>query len=389
MLEQFDQNLLVFAFMATWAGFAIYAEQKWKWAEKISALGISIIGALLLVNFNVLPETSAAYDLVYAYVLPLAIPILLFRSDLRKIYRESGKTFLIFHISCFASLVGGIVAGIIFRGQENVAGLVAMEVGAGTGGSINQIAMAETFGIDSAFINAAVIAGNLLVLIYLLIVNTIPNLPFFRKHYKHPYIDEAEGGKTDITELNKKGGFNVIDFSKTMGAAFVILGVSTVISQLVSTANVPQLVQQVGGNIYLVLTFVTVALVTCFPKFFEKINGAEAIGTYMLMLFFVTLGTGAKIIDVIKIAPMIFAFEGIMMLINIALSLIIGKIMKLNLEQLLICSNASYGGPTTAVAMVVSKGWGKLAVPAMLVGLYGYIIGNYLGLFAGNLFGGF
>lgn len=382
-----DNVLLVFMFVVAWAAISIYAEQKWRWAAKVSALGIAIIGALIFVNFNIVPAVSPAYDVVYDYIMPLAIPLLLFQSDLRKIYRESGKTLLIFHISCAGSLMSAMLAGFLFSSQENAAGLVAMEVGAGTGGSINQIAMAQSFGVDPVFLNAAVIAGNLLVLIYLLMVTTIPNMGFFRKNYSHPYLDEAErrGADSQLMEESQKG-FTVMDAALLMAVSFVILGVSTVISDLVQSADLPTLVRQVGGNIYLILTFITVAAVTLRPKFFENLHGAQEIGTFMLMLFFVTLGTGAKIVDVIKIAPLIFVFEGIMMLVNLIVTLLAGKLLKLNLEELLVCSNASYGGPTTAVAMVIAKGWGKLAVPAMLVGLYGYIIGNYLGILAGNLF---
>lgn len=41
--------------------------------------------------------------------------------------------------------------------------------------------------------------------------------------------------------------------------------------------------------------------------------------------------------------------------------------------------------PTSAVAMVIAKGWNKLIGPAMQAGVFGYIIGNYLGIFMGNL----
>ena len=48
-------------------------------------------------------------------------------------------------------------------------------------------------------------------------------------------------------------------------------------------------------------------------------------------------------------------------------------------------SNANIGGPTTAAAMAIAKGWNHMVVPAMLVGSLGYILGNYFGIFIGNL----
>ena len=54
------------------------------------------------------------------------------------------------------------------------------------------------------------------------------------------------------------------------------------------------------------------------------------------------------------------------------------------LEEITIASNANIGGPTTAAALAIAKGWEELVVPALLVGTFGYVIGNYYGLFVGT-----
>ena len=55
----------------------------------------------------------------------------------------------------------------------------------------------------------------------------------------------------------------------------------------------------------------------------------------------------------------------------------------IDFPALIITSNANIGGPTTAAAMAVSKGWGALIVPGLLVGTLGYVLGNYLGILSG------
>ncbi len=67
------------------------------------------------------------------------------------------------------------------------------------------------------------------------------------------------------------------------------------------------------------------------------------------------------------------------------ISLVLGKLFNFSLEEILLCSNANIGGPTTAAAMAIAKGWNKLIGPIVLAGIFGYIIGNYLGIFMGNL----
>ena len=66
-------------------------------------------------------------------------------------------------------------------------------------------------------------------------------------------------------------------------------------------------------------------------------------------------------------------------------SLGFGKLFGFSLEEIIIASNANVGGPTTAAAMAVSKGWTKLVAPAMLIGTLGYVLGTYAGLLVGSL----
>ena len=75
-------------------------------------------------------------------------------------------------------------------------------------------------------------------------------------------------------------------------------------------------------------------------------------------------------------------------MINLIVTLLLGKLFRLNLEDLLISVNATLGGPPSAVAMAVSKGWPKLVLPAMLVGIWGYVIGTALGVALANMLQG-
>ena len=60
-------------------------------------------------------------------------------------------------------------------------------------------------------------------------------------------------------------------------------------------------------------------------------------------------------------------------------------IFRYSIEEVCIASNANIGGPTTAAALAIARGWNQLVVPAMLVGILGYVIGNYYGVFIGNI----
>ena len=52
----------------------------------------------------------------------------------------------------------------------------------------------------------------------------------------------------------------------------------------------------------------------------------------------------------------------------------------IGLPKVLVASQAVIGGPATAVAVAAALGRRELILPAMALGMLGYLIGSYLGL---------
>src|SRR5690606_27548627 len=174
---------------------------------------------------------------------------------------------------------------------------------------------------------------------------------------------------------------------KAVGTTFVIVAISFTIAgffdELIPSGedvNVfLNILNGIFGDNYLMLTTITLLAVTLFPRYFENIHGTQEIGTFLIYIFFVVIGVPASIQVILQNAPLIFVFCALMVIINMIISFGIGKIFKFSLEEIILASNANIGGPTTAAAMAISKGWIKLVGPIMLVGTLGYIIGNYIG----------
>ena len=86
-----DNIWVLWAVVTGWAAFSIYLEQKYNWASKVSGAIIALVGAMLLSNLNIIPVESVVYDQVWGYVVPLAIALLLYQCNIKKIWKESGR----------------------------------------------------------------------------------------------------------------------------------------------------------------------------------------------------------------------------------------------------------------------------------------------------------
>jgi len=110
------------------------------------------------------------------------------------------------------------------------------------------------------------------------------------------------------------------------------------------------------------------------------VNGPEEMGGYMLYLFLFTIGLPADLVAVLWNVPLLFVFCAIIAVFNVVVTLALGKLLGFGLEELLLCINANLGGASTAAAMAISRGWSALVLPAILVGIWGYAVGTFVGI---------
>lgn len=392
-----DETWLLWAFLVGWAAVSIYLEQRFEWASKLSGAIVALLGAMILANLGVIPIESPVYDAVWSYVVPLSIPLLLFQSNILKIWHESGRLLIIFLISAIGTVAGAIVSFSLLKdlipGLPHIAAMIS---GSYTGGSVNFAALATRFDVPGETVSSAVVADNLLMAVYFLVLIALPAFGFFRNKFGTPHIDEVESrdeaDKTAAASYWKRKEIALNDIALAVGTSFVIVAVSFKLAE-VSSNLIPQdanifltILRAIIGDNYLMLTTLTLLLVTLIPKYFERINGAQEIGTFLIYIFFVVIGVPASIPLIIQNAPLILLFAAIIVFINMLVSFSLGKLFKFDLEEIILSSNANIGGPTTAAAMAISRGWTKLVGPILIVGTLGYIIGNYIGTALGFWF---
>lgn len=394
-----DNSWALFAILTAIAAIAIFMEQKWTWASKISGCVIALIGAMILSNLKIIPLDAPAYDFVWDYIVPAAIPLLLFKANLKKIGKDSGRTLIIYLLSGLGTVAGGFLAYYALRNSiPDLVKITPMMVGSYVGGSANLVAMADAFGATGDTVSIAVVADNLLMAIYFFVLAAMPVMGFFRKHFRHPIVDQIEAEEAASGAKNRAEAFwapkniSLKDIAGSVGTSLVIVAVSTAIANffdgiIPETNFFMTLINGLLGSNYLIMTTITVCLATFLPNFIGELAGAQEIGTFLIHIFFAVIGVPASIMMIMTQAPLLLVFCLIIVAVNMLFSLVFGKIFKFGLEEIIIASNANIGGPTTAAAMAISKGWVELVTPAILVGTLGYVIGNYYGIFIGTFLG--
>ena len=361
----------------------IYLEQSFRWAARVSGPVLAIAGAMLLSNLKVMPADSPAYDVIESYLVPAAIPLLLFRANIIRIFRQSGSMFLCFNIAALGSVLGAFLAAAMFRNAfPRVPEVTGIMTGSYIGGSVNFVAIRNHYNVASELANPLVVADNFIMAAMFAVLFVIANSRFFRRLYPHPHSSAADQTESHALAAQhwQRKPIALLDIAKALALTFALTALSVKLAGWIKVQGLPALVTAIFGNTYLLLTLFTVGLTTGWHRHLERLNGAEELGTYFLYLFFFVIGLRADLLEVLRNVPVLFSYCTVIAVTNLFFTLGVGKLLRLNLEELLLSVNGTLGGPPSAVAMAISAGWPRLILPGLLAAIWGYVIGTFVGI---------
>lgn len=374
---------ILWAIIIVWATVSLFLEQRYQWASTISGAIIALVGAMVLSNFKVIPTSSPVYDTVWDYIVPLSIPLLLFSSNIMKIWKESRRLLVIFFIASIGTMIGTLVAFIVLNQWIPYLNKIgAMMTGSYIGGGVNFAALSSKLETPGDMVSSTVVADNSVMALYFMLLIALPSLPLIKKYFKTDYNTEQSPKVQQSYWQPKK--IQLLDIAFSVASAITLVAVSfkgaELIQQWIPKSNILlTIITSFFGDSYLLLTTLTLIVVAIWGDFFEKLAGASEIGTFLIYIFFVVIGIPASFATIITTAPLLFVFVIIILVFNLGLSLLLGKAFKFKIEEILLASNATAGGPTTAAALAIGKGWTGLVGPILIIGTLGYVVGNYAG----------
>jgi len=72
-----DQDFALWAVLFGLAAFGFWSE-RYAWGRKYSGILLLMTAAIILANLKIIPTRAPAYDAAWQYLVPVAIPLLLF-----------------------------------------------------------------------------------------------------------------------------------------------------------------------------------------------------------------------------------------------------------------------------------------------------------------------
>lgn len=369
-----DDQWALWTVLLAAGAIGLWAERT-RWGARLSGAVVAIGVTFCLSNLGLIPVAAPAYDLVWSYLVPLAIPLLLFQADLRRILREAGPTLVAFAAGAVGTVLGTIVAVHIVPLGEPSWQLAGIFCATYVGGSMNFVAASEALGLRSGdLLTAGFAADNLVMAAYFLVLFALPSWPWLRRVLGERRVPAAVG---------EDAADPVAD-----GAAPTLPGMAAALALAAALCTLGFWCQEVSGlagSGILFLTAFTVILATAAPPFTARLHGASELGNLLMHVFFAVIGASANVAAVLRVGPLLFVFAAVILTVHLLTILLAGRLLRLDLAEVVIASNANMGGPTTAAAMAVARRWRDLVIPAILCGTLGYAVATFIGVAVGHL----
>jgi uncharacterized membrane protein len=375
--------LALAAAIAALAGLAFWLDYRVPALAKVGASLLAILFGAILSNAGAVPRESPVYDAIAGPVTSLAIAWLLLSVNLGDLRRVGPRMLGAFGLAVLGTVAGAAVGAVMFAGffADDTWRLAGTLTGTYSGGSVNFVAVGRGVGLEDTLFAGATAADALTTGLWLGATLLLP--VWLRRWYPAPIPGEGPGegegegedwGADAVADVDPyahhpfflKRGISTLDL-----AVLLATGLALLVASEWMAARIPV--------VPAVLWLTTFALIVGHTKPFREPRGALQLGTLALHLFFVVIGIYSRIADIAEVGVEVFLYTLVVVGVHGVVVFGLGRLARLDLGTLAVASQAAVGGPSSALAVAVARGWQGLVLPGIIVGLLGYAVGNYLG----------
>ena len=327
---------------------------------------------IFLSNLTPFPLNAALSEHSSEVAIVIAIPLLLFGTNLKLWFQQAKGSLISFGLCVFSGVLASAVAAYFFRHQlDDTWQLAGMFTGIYTGGTPNMQAIGLALGASQETIILVSAADVFWGGIYLILLTSVAP-----KIYQYILPFQQQYNATSATETehipDAPYPINFKDALKAIGLSLIVILISAGVTYLFF-GNLKQVS-------FLILMLTSLSILASLSTRVRALENTFETGEYFLLIFCVALGMLADFSAIASSGIQILWFMGVVMWSTIILHTILARQFKINRDVYLFTSVAALYGPAFIGQIASTLKNRDLIFAGMAMGLLGYAVGNYLGI---------
>ncbi|MCT4645670.1 MAG: DUF819 family protein [Carboxylicivirga sp.] len=353
----------------------LYLCNRYQFLNRIGSIVLCyIIGLCIGVAGLSAEQFAELQDMVMNVTVPLAIPLLLFSSDVRSWKQIGSKPFYSLLFSLLAVFVAVILGFILFKDNvlKDFYKVGGMLVGIYSGGTPNLASLKMILKVEEEVYLAIHSYDMAIGAVYLFFLMGFGQRVFhwFLPRYKNTHVidhADAEEGNLRII-LGDKSRL------KALAGAMLIAIVMVAIA-----GGAMMLVPDSAQMVVFIFLITSLGIGGSSFRRIKNTEGTFELGMYLILIFSIVVASKVQVGSLSDVNPTIFAYITFVVFVGLFLHVLLSRIKRIDADTVIVTSAALICSPPFVPVVAGSLRNRAIIVPGITIGLIGYALGNYLG----------
>jgi uncharacterized membrane protein len=362
---------------------------KYTFINKIGVVVFCYVGGLIIGNVGLIPEQMEPLqgDFMGVTIL-LGIPLVLFSENILKWVKMAKYTFISLMLGIASVVIMVFVGYFILKDYIPEAWKIGgLLIGVYTGGTPNLAAIARGLNVSEdlyILTHTVDLAIGAMVLLFL-ITGAKGFFGLYLKPYKSTGDYDGDKGKKMVSEFESYTGFfnrqNFPGVLKAMGYAIVIFAIGY---------GMTFLFEGDAKDTAAILTVTTLGILFSLVPAVNGNRKSFQLGMYFIYVFCVIVASKANLREIFdpesaELLMYISIYVAIAMVGSLFLHSLLSKLFRITNDDFIITSTALANSPPFVPVVAAALKNKEVMIPGMIIGVIGYAVGNYLGVFVAYL----
>ncbi|MCK5845928.1 MAG: DUF819 family protein [Bacteroidales bacterium] len=378
-MELLFKNILLIIFYLLTPALVIHYAGRFLLIRKAGNVVVVYIIGIIIGNIGIIDAASfPIQENITNISILLALPLLLVSLNFSSWTRMAPKSFVSLGLGLISVSIVVITGYFLFKpiipDAWKISGLL---VGVYTGGTPNLASIKEALGVPSHEYLMVHTSDLIYSGAYLLFLMTIGKV-WFKKWLPYGYLNKSSFQKPGVDFTNNEDYSNFFKKYNILPTLFMLL-VSVLIFAF--SFGISTLFAEEYQVMIIILSITTIGIGVSFVPVLRRTPKTYELGMYLILVFSLVVASMADMEKFSLEAIPIFLYVSFTITLSLLLHLLLSKLFKIDADTMIITSTALICSPPFVPVIAGALNNRSLIISGLTIGIVGYAIGNYLGIF--------